>query len=191
VQGPTVGPCTHVIIAGAAIEPTMPTGRPLGSVRVSFRWIRFLHIASAIGFVGIHGASIVVLYAIRGERDRQRIDTMLDFSTRTAIPMYVSLAAVVGTGVWMGIEVTYYFSQPWYWSSLVLLAVTGLLMWFVARPFAERIRTACDIRPSGVPRVSDEELGEILRSTRTHVITAIGVVGLGLILYLMVFRPAL
>jgi hypothetical protein len=31
----------------------------------------------------------------------------------------------------------------------------------------------------------------IVRSRRTHLITAIGVVGLGLILYLMVFRPAL
>lgn len=158
---------------------------------MSFRWIRFLHIAAAIGFVGIHGASIVVLYAIRGERDRARIDNLLDFSTRTVIPMYVSLAAVVGTGFWMGIEVTRYFRQPWYWWSLVLLVVTGLLMWFIAKPFAERIRAACDIRPSGVPRVSDEELGEILGSSRTHVVMAIGVVGLGLILYLMVFRPNL
>ena len=156
-----------------------------------FRWIRFLHIASAIGFVGIHGASIFVLYAIRGERDRRRIDSLLDFSTRTVIPLYVSLVAIVGTGIWMGVDTTFYFRQPWYWWSLVLLVVTALLMWFVAKPYAERIRAACEIRPSGVPRVSDEELGEILGSSRTHVITAIGAIGFGLILYLMVFRPDL
>lgn len=134
---------------------------------------------------------MVVLYAIRAERDRHRIAGLLDFSTRTVIPMYVSLAMVVGTGLWMGFEVAHYFSQRWYWWSLVLLVVTGLLMWFVAKPLTERIRAACDIRPSGVPRVSDEELGEILGSSRTHVVTAIGVIGLGLILYLMVFRPSL
>jgi hypothetical protein len=42
-----------------------------------------------------------------------------------------------------------------------------------------------------VPRVSDEELGEVLRSGRAHLITAIGVVGLLAILYLMIFKPQL
>jgi len=40
-----------------------------------------------------------------------------------------------------------------------------------------------------VPRVSDEELSQILRSQRTNVITLIGVAGLGAVLYLMVFKP--
>jgi hypothetical protein len=63
-------------------------------------------------------------------------------------------------------------------------------MWFVAKPFTKRVRAACEIRPSGVPRVSDQELSQILRSPRTHVIMAIGVGGLAAILYLMVFKPA-
>ena len=52
-------------------------------------WIRFLHIFSAIAFVAIHGASIVVLYAIRKETDRQRIENLLGFSAGTAIAMYI------------------------------------------------------------------------------------------------------
>ena len=158
---------------------------------VPYRWIRFLHIATAIGFAGIHGASIVVLYAIRNERDRVRIEGILDFSSQTAVAMYISLAAVIGTGLWMGIEVTAWFSQPWYWWSLILLALTTVLMLLIAKPFTKRIRAACEIRPSGVPRVSDEELGEVLRSPRTHLITAIGVIGLVAVLYLMVFKPVL
>ena len=39
------------------------------------------------------------------------------------------------------------------------------------------------------PRVSDEELTELLRSGEAHVIAAIGVVGLLAILYLMLFKP--
>ena len=156
-----------------------------------YRWIRFLHIASAIGFAGIHGASIVVLYAIRKERDRARIEGILDFSAGTATAMYVSLAAVVGTGLWLGLVVNAWFQQAWYWSALALIVLISALMWFLAKPFTKRVRAACEIRPSGVPRVSDEELAEILRSPRTHVIMAIGVAGLGAILYLMVFKPAL
>ena len=157
---------------------------------VPYRWIRFLHIASSIGFVGIHGASIVVLYAIRSERDRGRIESLLDFSAKTVIAMYLSLAAVVGTGFWLGFTLTIYLRQPWFWWSLVLLVVTSVLMWFIAKPFTKRVRAACQIRPSGVPRVSNEELRQILRSPRTHFITALGIAGLGAILYLMIFRPA-
>lgn len=156
---------------------------------VPYAWIRFLHILTAIGFVAIHGASIIVLYAIRGERDRNRIEGILDFSAGTATAMYVSLAAVVGTGVWLGYEVRGWFKQPWYWWSLVLLIATSVVMFFIAKPFTKRVRAACEIRPSGVPRVSDDELAATLRSSRTHVIMAIGVLGLGLILYLMVFKP--
>ena len=64
-----------------------------------FKWIRFLHIASALGFMGIHGASIVVLYVIRREIDRTRIESLMGFSAKTVVAMYVSLVAVVGT-IW-------------------------------------------------------------------------------------------
>ncbi len=157
---------------------------------MSHAWIRFFHIASAIGFAGIHGASIVVLYVIRKERDRGRIESILGFSAKTVTAMYLTLAAVVGTGLWMGFDATIFFRQPWYWLSLALLVITSLLMWFVAKPFGKRLRAACAIRPSGVPRVSDEELASLLESPRVHIIAAIGAIGLVAILYLMVFRPA-
>ncbi len=155
-----------------------------------YSWIRFLHIVSAIGFMAIHGASMVVLYAIRNEQDRSRIESLLGFSAKTVIAMYLSLLALVGTGFWLGFEVPGYFRQTWYWLALGLLATTTLFMWLVARPFGRRIRAACEMRPSGVPRISDQELDLILKSQKTNVITAVGVIGLGLILYLMVFRPA-
>lgn len=158
---------------------------------VPYSWIRFLHIAAAIGFVGIHGASIVVLYAIRNQTDRNRIEGVLDFSSSTATAMYVSMVAVIGTGIWMGFVRTSLFSQGWYWWSLALLVVTSVVMLLVAKPFTMRVRAATEVRPSGVPRVSDEELAQTLRSPRAHVITAIGVVGLSAILYLMVFQPSL
>jgi uncharacterized membrane protein len=154
-----------------------------------FKLARFLHIASGLSFMAIHGASIVVLYVIRRETDRARIESLMGFSAKTVVPMYISLAAVVGTGLWLGFLAPGYFSQYWYWFSLGLLGLLILVMWLVARPFGKRILAACEIRPSGVPRKSDEELGLIVQSQKTNVITAIGVLGLGLILWLMVYRP--
>jgi hypothetical protein len=132
---------------------------------------------------------MVVLYVVRGERDRGRIQDLLAFSSKTVMPMYLTLAGIVLTGVLLGFEVVA-FRRAWLWLSIGLLAITGLLMWGVAKPFTARVRAACELRPSGVPRVSDEELGELLRSPRSHLITAIGIVGLAGILYLMLFRPA-
>ena len=155
-----------------------------------YAWIRFFHIVSAVGFIAIHGASMVVLYAIRRERERSRIESLLGFSAKTVVSMYLSLLAVVGTGFWLAFVVPGYFGQAWYWLALGLLIVTTGFMWMVARPFGKRIRAACELRPSGVPRISDEELDQILRSQKTNVITAVGVIAFGVILYLMVFQPA-
>jgi hypothetical protein len=69
--------------------------------------------------------------------------------------------------------------------------LTTVLMVAVAKPYFDRVKGACAMRPSGVPRKSDEELIGLLTSPRAHVITAIGVAGLAAILYLMVFQPGL
>ena len=114
-----------------------------------YQWIRFLHIASAISFAGIHGASIVVLYAIRTDGDRRRIESILGFSAKTVTATYVSLVAVIATGLWLGFEVSTFLHQAWYWISLTLLAVTTLLMWFVAKPFAKRVRSPARSAPPG------------------------------------------
>jgi hypothetical protein len=51
------------------------------------------------------------------------------------------------------------------------------------------VKAACELRPSGVPRVADEDLALVLRTPWTHLVTAIGIAGLGGLLYLMTFKP--
>ncbi len=155
---------------------------------MSYLWLRYLHLAAAIVFVGVHGASMVVYYAIRGERDRGRIENLLAFSAKTVIPMYVSIGLVVATGILVGQEVGA-FRRGWGWWSLVLLAVMTALMIFIAKPIHRRMLAACEYRPTGVPRVSDEELATIVRSPQVHLVTAIGVAGVGALVYLMTFKP--
>ena len=69
--------------------------------------------------------------------------------------------------------------------------MTTVLMTLIAKPYFQRITAACAIRPSGVPRVSDEELHELIAGpkSKAHLITTIGVAGLAVILYLMVTKP--
>jgi hypothetical protein len=152
------------------------------------RWLLFLHIASVLALLGTHGTSMTVLYRIRGERDRRKVVALITLSGETIVPMYVSLAAIVVTGVLLGFKFDA-FSRWWLWLAIVILMVIAASMGAIARPYFAKVKEACAVRPSGVPRVSDEELAEILRSPTAHVLTAIGVIGLAAILYLMVFQP--
>jgi len=150
--------------------------------------LRFLHILSVLALLTTHGASMFVLYRIRGERDRKRILDFVTLSGETVLPMYISIGAIVVTGILAGFE-SQRFGELWLWVAIALLVLTIVLMVLLAKPYFARVKAACEVRPSGVPRVSDEELAEILGDSTAHVITAIGSVGLLAILYLMVFKP--
>ena len=155
---------------------------------MAWEWWLFVHLAGVLAFVGAHGLSMFVLYRIRDERDRQRIAELISLSGTTARPMYVALGVLIVGGIGAGITL-HLFAQWWLWIAIGILVATIGLMTGLAKPYFSRVRAACEVRPSGVPRVSDEELDLLLRSGEAHVITAIGVIGLLAILYLMVFKP--
>ncbi len=155
---------------------------------MAWQWWFFLHLAGVLAFVGAHGVSMFVLYRVRGERDRQKIAELIAFSGTTTKPMYIALAVLVVGGVGTAITL-HVLSAWWLWVSIVILLVTIGLMTALAAPYFRRITAACEVRPSGVPRTSDEELEQLLGSGEAHVISAIGVIGLLAILYLMMFKP--
>ncbi len=155
---------------------------------MAWQWWLFLHIAGVLAFVGAHGVSLVVLYRVRGERDRRRIAELIAFSGTTTRPMYIALGVLTIGGVGAGLTL-HLFSAWWLWISIGILLVAIGLMTGLAKPYFRKITAACEVRPSGVPRVSDEELEQLLSSGEAHVITAIGGIGLLAILYLMLFRP--
>ncbi len=155
---------------------------------MSYQWAKYLHLMAAALFIGVHGASMVVFYVIRGETDRKRIESLLAFSARTVMPMYISMALVVVTGVLVGGKIGA-FDRGWGWWSIVLLGVVSALMWIFAKPIHVRVAAALEVRPSGVPRVADEDLPSILSTPHTHVVTGIGLAGIAGLIYLMTFKP--
>jgi hypothetical protein len=154
-----------------------------------YRWWVLLHILGVVGFLTAHGVSMYVLYQVRAvDLDRGRILGLLTFSGSTTVPMYVSLLALLVGGVLAGIAGGW-FSYWWIWLSILVLVLTTAAMYAMAKPYFERLKAACEVRPSGVPRVSDEELRQILEGPSTNLIAAIGGLGLVIILYLMIFKP--
>jgi hypothetical protein len=154
----------------------------------AYTWWKFLHVAGVIAFVMFHGVSMMVALQLRTERDRGRIATMTQLSGSSLRGMYVALLWLIVFGVIAGIQGEWW-NDGWFWISVGLLVVAIAEMSAVARPYYERVKEAIEIRPSGVPRRSDEELDEILRSPIGLWNTAFGIAVLAAIAWLMIFKP--
>jgi hypothetical protein len=158
---------------------------------MSYKILVFMHLTGVLALLGTHGVSIFALYRIRRVvPDRQKIAETAAFSGSTVIPMYVALALLLVGGVGAALK-GQYLSELWIEASVAILAATLVAMYALARPYFRRVTASCGMRSSGVPRVSDEELRELVLGPRAHVITAIGTLGLLAILYFMIFKPGL
>lgn len=154
----------------------------------AYTWWKFLHVAGVIAFVMFHGVSMMVALQLRTERDRGRIATMTQLSGSSLRGMYVALLWLIVFGVVAGVQGEWW-NDGWFWISVGLLVVAIAEMSAVGRPYYERVKEAIEVRPSGVPRRSDEELDEILRSPIGLWNAVFGIAVLAAIAWLMIFKP--
>lgn len=158
---------------------------------VFYQWWVLLHLVGVAGFLATHGVSMFVMYRVRAVGgNRERIAEMISLSRSTVIPMYVFLGLLLLGGIVAGLQ-NDWFNDWWIWEAIVVLLIATGAMYGLAKPHMNRLLEACTVRPSGVPRVSDEELHELLSGPRTSLITLIGAGGLVVILYLMIFKPGI
>lgn len=158
------------------------------AITIDYSWWKFLHVASVVVFVLFHGVSIVVALRLRTERDRERIASLLQLSGSSIQGMYVGLGLLVVFGTIAGIDGGWW-NDGWFWLSIIILVLVVGEMSAVARPYYQRVKEAVEMRPSGVPRKSDEELEEILRSRVGIVNMWVGFAALAVITWFMIFKP--
>ena len=160
-----------------------------------YPWIVLLHIVGAFIFVASHGVAIWMAIQISRERDRTRIAALLDLSSASLGGLYVGLLMLLVGGIWAGL-LRDWFKFGWIWLALGLLVAITILMYLIATPFFGQLRTALGQRtmqtkkdaPDPVP-LSDAEVQAIAARTPVSLLTAIGVGGLLIILWLMVVKP--
>jgi plastocyanin len=153
-----------------------------------YNWLVFIHIAGVLGFLGAHGVSMSVSFRLRRERDAARVNELLAFSASSTQVMYVSLVVLLLAGIAAGFK-GHWWGQAWIWISIAALVVATLVMYAVAKPYYTRVRLVAKARAGGSRAVSDEQWDSVLRSGRVDAVAAIGIIALGLILYMMIFKP--
>jgi len=152
-------------------------------------WV-FVHLFGVFGFLLSHGVSVSVLFRLQKERHPDRVNDLIALSGSSIRGFYVSLGVLFVAGIIAGF-VGHWWSQGWIWGAIVVLVVTMLAMYGMARPYYRRVGFVARAMAGGSQAVTEEQFDSILASGRPRTIAWIGFIGLLLILYLMVFKPTL
>ena len=160
-----------------------------------YPWIVFIHVAAAFLFVMGHGASMWVSDQIRRERDPERIRTLLELSSRSLGLVYGSLVTLLIAGIVAGVMGSW-FGRGWIWAAIIVLVVVIVLMYALASRYYGLVREAVGMRSYQTPKdapdptpLSADELAALVDSRRPDVIGLVGVIGLLILLWLMMFKP--
>ena len=154
-------------------------------------WV-YLHIACVALFMLFHGVQMWAMFSLEPALpDREKIFDRAEQSRMASTPMYVSLGLLVVFGVIAGIDGDWFSRGWWLWGAIVVLLVTVGLMSAVAGPFMKKVREGTTRWADGSYPMPDAELEALLRGPRPRVIAFIGVAGLAILLWLMVYKPGI
>jgi hypothetical protein len=160
-----------------------------------YRWLVFLHVLSAFAFFLVHGATAGAMFRLKTERDPDRIRAVLGLRDLAERWMGLPLLVLLGSGIALGFYGRWW-GRGWIWTSLGILVLVGLLMSIIGRMYHMRVWEGLD--PQGHPMrkgagdrppASPEQLAAILASGRPWLLTGIGMAGMAVILWLMLFKP--
>ena len=153
-------------------------------------WV-LLHLTGVSVFLIVHGVQIWMMLALRPcFPDRDRIFDRAEISRRATLPMYLSLAVLLVFGVLAGIAGEWFTgSATWLWASVIVLVIVTALMSAIATSFMRNVREATTQWADGSYTLDDDRLKALLDGPQIALSTAIGGVGLMVILWLMVYKP--
>ncbi|HXY71790.1 MAG TPA: cupredoxin domain-containing protein [Actinomycetota bacterium] len=157
---------------------------------MAYQWWVFAHLLGVFGFLAAHGVSMTTGFRLRKERDPAKVVELVQLSSSSTRWFYGSflllgitgIAAATDAGLW---------SQFWVGTSVVVVVVVTGVMLSVGKPYYRKVGVVARAKAGGSKAVSDKDFDELLRSRRSDVVIAVGVLGLVALLYLMLFKPTL
>jgi hypothetical protein len=162
-----------------------------------YRWIVFIHVFSSFTFIMIHGVTSLVSFRLRTERNLDAIRGMLSLyaSPGAFSIMYLSLLLLLGAGIWAGFQGSWW-DWGWIWLALGLLIAVSVAMYLVGTKYYTKVRKAVGMpymegnkqMPAEAP-LNDKQIDELLSRSPAVTIAVIGIGGIALILWLMMFKP--
>jgi hypothetical protein len=160
-----------------------------------YPWVVFGHVFTVILALGAHGVSAYAIFRVKAERDRSRLAAILDLSASSLMVAGILILVAVVLGIVASI-MGGHFSRFWPWAAIIVtVVVIGLMTPFAAIPLGG-VRKALGMqvqgdKPTDPPRVpgTDAELDAAIAKVRPEIPTAAGIVGIGILIWLMEAKP--
>jgi hypothetical protein len=157
-----------------------------------YQWVVFVHVASVLAFMLGHGIHVTAMWAMRREPDPERMLTFFN-DIPTATVLRVMLLVVVLSGAAAGFMGSWWGSG-WIWASLALLAFIAVAMWRFGGTFyglvGEAARVALEARITDPSDPAPQAAYDAARlGWQTIGMSVLGLGGLAVILWLMMFKP--
>jgi hypothetical protein len=157
-----------------------------------YHWLLFLHIAAVLSFMLAHGVQVTVIWKQRSEPDPQRNLALFE-----VLPNGLLLRILTGVVVLTGLLLVFSLSlwgRWWIWLSVLLLGVIWLLMRQFGGGYYDLIEQtatrAIAARGSAEESAAMAEYDKARLAWHPLAMTAVGLIGLAAILWLMIFKPS-
>lgn len=145
-----------------------------------YLWLKFFHIVGLGAFLFGHGVSAgTSLMLRRASTDAMRA-ALLRASIQSAAVFYPALVVIVVTGVWMGFAGSWW-RTGWIWAGVATLVAVIVIMSAMSVPY-HKARDAANAKPPA-------EIEPMLKRARPLELAVVGVIGLLILFFLMVFKP--
>ena len=154
-----------------------------------FSWFVFIHLVGLVVFALSHGVSMYMAFAVRMQRDPKSVAAVLAAGQIATGPMYIGLVLLIVGGLAAALSANL-IGEPWIIASIVVLVIVIAVMYSVATPYYGTLRKAlAEVGPDGQPTIAPDALAALLDTRRPEVLSAVGTVGLVILVWLMVLRP--
>lgn len=153
----------------------------------------FFHVIGIFGFLITHGAAASITFALRRERNIDRLRALLQLSAASGRLMLIFLLVLLLSGV-IGGFVGKWWGRGWIWVSLALFIAISGAMSFMGSSILNNVRQGIGL-PSAYgnpPRpdvMSAEEIDAQLNKLQPMRLALIGFGGITIIAWLMMFKP--
>jgi hypothetical protein len=161
-----------------------------------YPWILWLHVFASVIFFFIHGTTIAVAFRLPEEKTIDGMRALLNINSITTPYFFGSFLLLQAFGIVLVFSAEWW-EQIWPWLSFILLNGMAIWMTWYGRKFYSPLRKALGMpymtgiskenRP--VTPVSMEEIYELLDKANPRVLTWVGGIISGIILWLMTFKP--
>jgi len=141
-----------------------------------YQWIVFIHIASVLGLLIVH--PVTVAFHLKEERDDTRIRELLEVSEAASTLRWIFFGLTMATGVALGF-MGGFWGTAWIWAALAIFVLIGVVMNVYGGRTIDKIADTKD----------DAEMERLLARFQPMILAVVGVGGLLIVLYLMLFKP--